>query len=283
MEGGGVGDAFTGEEDGADESFGVNGLVGRIEDLFEEGDFLFLDSLVLGNGFFLGVDGGGTGGGFGGGKVGVVEAFDADDGFEFVLLFGDVAVGVADAEEGGLLEDDGSDGVGERAVHDFGAALPDGANFADADLVEFAVGGLAVEVGDFKCVGAAEFEDAVGGGGVAENGFDAAHEGRRAGRRGEAEDFFAIAGGGFDEDFDALGAGHRGEVLVVDADVEALADFEAVGFGGVFAEGGADVFEGFDGAVEAAEFEVALADVEVGVVAVRGVGEILNDFAESGE
>ena len=57
-----------------------------------------------------------------------------------------------------------------------------------------------------------------------------------------------------------------GEIFVFDFDVEAFAGVE---FGGVLCggvDGGADIFEGVDGVAEAAEFEVGLADVEVGVV-----------------
>ena len=51
--------------------------------------------------------------------------------------------------------------------------MTDGADFAGADLIQFSVGGLAIDVGDFDGVGAAEFEDAVGFDGVAEDGLDA--------------------------------------------------------------------------------------------------------------
>ncbi len=169
-------------------------------------------------------------------------------------------------EEGGFVEDDGADGFGEGAIDDARFCVADDADFFGARDVEFGVGGLFIDVGGFDAVGSDELEDIVAGFDAAEFGAKAAHEDGGALGDGEAEEGFFVAGGGFYGDGEAGFSGLGGEVFVFDFDVEA---FSGVEFGGVLrgrVDGGADIFEGIDGVAEAAEFEVGLADVEVGVV-----------------
>ena len=112
---------------------------------------------------------------------------------------------------------------------------------------------------------------------------DAAEGEARVAADGIAGDGFGIAACGGAGDFDFGVGWEDGEVEVVDFDVEAFAGFDFFSFGIVGGDGGADFFQGVDGAAVVAEFEMAEADVVVGFVDAGGGGEFLDHIPHDGE
>ena len=218
------------------------------------------------------------------GDFGALAVLGGDGDLDLVGLGAHVAVEVAEADEGGLIDEDAADALALRAVHEGERGGGDDLGVGGAGLVDGAVLGVAVHIDDGDVVGALDGELAVIGLSGIGRGDDGGEEVAVAAAEADELGLLLVARLGGDLDIGGLAeGGEDGEVLVRDVDVDALPRLdEDHGVGGVvFGDGGADHLVRLGGAGPPAGVEVDLADEEEGVVREEARRVVLRDAAEN--
>ena len=274
---------FRAERDGGAEQAGLVGFPQGHRKLPHQQERVDLLFQVRAVGGFCQLSGGDPAGEFLVDLVRCLAPVDLQFGGKLVAAGGEVVVGIGDQQVDRLAEHRRLDVLLVGAVGDAGVTVADHRHLAGPFLIGRLVGGVGVDVARADAVAAADFEDAVAGHRRAERGGDGAEGDPRVAAGEFAGHGFLVAALGGAADHHLVAVGKDGQVAVVDLDVEPLAGFHLVGPGVLGGKGGADFLQRLDGPAVVAEFEVAEADVVVGVVDPRGGGEAGDHVAHDGE